>query len=459
MSGKTSIRITVLFLLLLILFSSLFGVLRLSGQSNNANATRKKILVIVPHEDDEAILAAGVIRSAVINGDDVQVAVVTNGDYTAQDYNFGEMRLQETISAMELLGLSKKNITAFGYSDTGGLEMEPWTRYVDSFLYRLYHAEDPDMVIASNFGNTKTYGIPKKLNDYHYTRTRRHGDYTRNTFVEDLTTFISDYMPDSIYTTSAYDRHGDHAYLNVFVTEILCNLVRETPGYQPVMYESIVHAAEDDALWPEVGTDPAPLQNFTPPANLSDTPFRWEDRISIPVPEDMQTLPRSTNLKNACLETYSSQYDAYIGSFVKAEEIFWKKDFSNLAFHAEISASSEIPGYSASSVADGSIGGYLQLPESSWIPAEEATGSWVQMNWKSGQSVSQIILHSRPNTSGHITCGTLLFSDGTSLEVKDIPAGGQSFAVNVNSENITWIRFTITESVGTDVGLAEIEVF
>ncbi|MGA9544730.1 MAG: PIG-L family deacetylase, partial [Candidatus Sulfotelmatobacter sp.] len=41
---------------------------------------QKRILVFAPHPDDEALMASGVIYSALQNGDTVNVVVMTNGD-------------------------------------------------------------------------------------------------------------------------------------------------------------------------------------------------------------------------------------------------------------------------------------------------------------------------------------------------------------------------------------------
>lgn len=233
------------------------------GEVAEAARDPEKILVIVPHEDDEALIATGVIHNAILNGDDVRVAIVTNGDCNGRNYNLETARLNESISAIEVLGLSVNNMTAFGYADIGGLD--PWTRHTDSFLYKIYHAESDTAVIPSNYGNTVTYGVTGVLDDYHYLMTGKHASYTRQNLVDDISSYIADFMPDEIYTTSAYDLHGDHTYLNIFVTDIVRKLVDKHPGYSPVIHENIIHSTEGDVLWPIIDTAPTPLQNFTPP--------------------------------------------------------------------------------------------------------------------------------------------------------------------------------------------------
>lgn len=415
----------------------------------------EKVLVIVPHEDDEALIAAGVIHEAILNGDTVKVAIATNGDCNGYNQTLGINRLNENIAAMAVLGLSIDNLTAFGYSDTGGFE--PWTRYTDSFLYKLYHAQSENDVLSSNFGNTETYGVPGVLEDYHYKQTGEHASYTRKNFVDDLTSYIMSYMPDRIYTTSAYDRHGDHAYLNVFVTDILRNIVENSPNYTPVLYEMIVHSTDGDVLWPIQDADPLPLQEYTPPANINDIPLLWEDRVIVRMPSDMQTTPRTTNLKNVCLSTYKSQYSNWIGSFTKADEFFWTKDFSNLAYRAVVSSSSYSDEGHQTYATDGMICGYLQLPRRSWIAGEGEEPAWVQLDWEEGQHISEIVLHDDPSEN-NVLSGTLSFSDGTVIPIDDLPDNGSKYTVEVSLDDISWIRFTIEEFTGK-ASLAEIEVY
>lgn len=433
------------------------GELELFGVEAPPVGEPEKLLVLVPHEDDEALIAAGIIHNAILEGDTVKVAIVTNGDCNGWNQSLGIKRINESIAAMEVLGLSRENITVFGYSDTGGFE--PWTRYADSFLYKLYHASSDTQVLSSNFGNTQTYGVPEVLDDYHYQKTGEHGSYTRQNFVWDLTSYIEEYMPDRIYTTSAYDRHGDHGYLNVFATDIVRGIVDRNPAYAPVMYEMIVHSTDGDVLWPVLDRDPSPLQYYTAPANMDEIPLRWEDRVSVPMPMDMQTIPRSGNMKNVCLATYTSQYSSWIGSFTKADEFFWAKDFSNLAFRASITASSSTGQAPAAYIADGMVGGYLQLPDRDWVAENETAGAWVQLDWAEGQSITRIVLHDIPDREINVTEGVLTFSDGSSISVSQLPVDGKPLTVPVSKDGITWVRFTINDVSGTAAGLSELEVF
>ncbi len=185
------------------------------------------------------------------------------------------------------------------------------------------------------------------------------------------------------------------------------DLTDSHPGYAPVLYEMIVHSTDGDSDCPVVDYDPTPIQNFTPPENINEIPFNWEDRVSVPLPEDMLTIPRSGNMKNRCLMAYTSQYSSYIGSFAKADEFFWARDFSNLSYKATVTASGSEAGVDAANVADGIIGGYRGLPDSDWITDGTAVGTWIRMDWAEGQDINSIVLHGSMDSAYCVTSGVL----------------------------------------------------
>lgn len=65
-----------------------------------------KLLVIVPHQDDEINVAGSTIIGSIEEGLDVSLAFMTNGDW---EYDV-PLRNNEAIDAAKILGLSSKNI-------------------------------------------------------------------------------------------------------------------------------------------------------------------------------------------------------------------------------------------------------------------------------------------------------------------------------------------------------------
>lgn len=264
------------------------------------------MLVVVPHPDDETLLAAGLIRRALSENRRVSVAVVTNGDYRCPDRTKGETRLRETWTAMDRLGLKEEDLYFLGYPDTG---YEPEV----SFLSALLRTVDPEEQFPSAC-STVTYGLPGVKEDYSYLRTETHAPYTRAGFVADLAALLDETDPALVVTTSAWDEHGDHAALSAFVRQAL----KTRPDVR--LWEGIVHSPAGDLSWPIPNAPDAPFS--MPPGLEEDTDLRWAARISIPVPAD---CPKEEiiRLYGTALNEDEPEVVAYLLAFAKQNEIFW----------------------------------------------------------------------------------------------------------------------------------------
>jgi LmbE family N-acetylglucosaminyl deacetylase len=284
----------------------------------------KTIMVLAPHPDDEAIMCAGVIYNAIQNGDKVFVLLTTSGDYDGID--IGHIRINESLTAMKMLGVPEDNMIFLNYGDNGGMEEYAPQKYSDSMLYQLYHASDENQVFISHAGVSETYsGIVPSFHNCCYGKESL---YTRKNFIGDLHKAMSDVMPSKIYTTSRYDVHADHAYLMKFALDVIRNICSKHHDYAPKLYEAIVHAPCVDKNWPERNSDNQNISAFCCPKKLEEkTPLKWNDRISLSVPECMQRIPLSNNLKTQVISQYESQYltnSEYLSSYVKKDEVFWR---------------------------------------------------------------------------------------------------------------------------------------
>lgn len=275
-----------------------------------------KIMVLVPHPDDEILLCAGILQEAVQQELSVQVVMVTNGDYGSSTGETGRIRLLETLKGMKTLGLLEEQVTFLGFADTG-MPKE------DSFLYRLYEETDEEKVYPSAAGSS-TYGLPEK-NTFWMEHHGVEAPYTRRAFCENLYEVLMKYRPDSIFTTLDADTHGDHSGLFLFLTEVLGKL-RKEEGYEPQVYGGIVHSFAGDDCWPHRSME---IEAYTCPDHFAETcSYDWEERISFPVPENMQEIDRKKNKKYQALSLYETALEPnavdFLYSFVKKEELFWK---------------------------------------------------------------------------------------------------------------------------------------
>ena len=233
---------------------------RINLNTLEAPGKNSRVLIFSPHNDDEALSSAELIKKTIKNGGDVKVVFITNGDGfknaiqldyfninpKPKDYvNFGYARQQESINALEKLGLSRKNIIFFGYPDGGISSL--WNSNWDSTSpYRSSYTQTD----KTPYNNSFSQGI----------------SYTGENLVSDISKTIEDFKPTYIVMPHPNDNHPDHLSTNAFVKYTL-----EKINYKPekvLLY--LVHRFD----WP------TPMKkNITmylvPPSKLINTGTTW----------------------------------------------------------------------------------------------------------------------------------------------------------------------------------------
>jgi LmbE family N-acetylglucosaminyl deacetylase len=450
---------------------------------NNGLARGKKILILAPHEDDEALMCSGIISHALTSGADIKVVVITNGDNKGRKK--GIIRMRETLEAMKYLGLKAANIIFLGYGNI--------KRGKERFLSLLYDAATDDTLVSSSVG-TQSYSIPESP-EYHYQKYGVHARYDRATFRQDLQAVIEEFYSDHIFVSSLYDVHPDHVALYRFTVEAIINIKRRNPEFSPIMHTYLIHphALDEDGLadehnssslgplskpkagttqtviddyWPTREHHSSPLTPFSKPEGLETrTILDWGQREIFTLPLDMQNIPRSKSKKYLTISKYRSQRpagnDGYLYSYVKRDEFFWKKIFSNIAFLASVSVSSENVATQQLGIKaiDGITDGYPRFPANEWVTIGETAGAWIQLSWSRAYTVNKIILYDRPNLFDNITSATLVFSDGSSLRVGALPDNGSGYEINFAVKTIEWVKLTVDTARGENIGLTEFEVY
>ena len=262
----------------------------------------RSVLVLAPHEDDEILMSAGILRSAVERGDEARVCMLTNGDYESEE--LAAVRADETCAALARLGVEADHIDFLGYADTGMAKEI-------SFLWRLWE-DQSGVTLSSRWGRTETWS-PR--GDWAMRRRGCHSPYTRAAFFSDLCDVLEDMLPDEIFVTAACDYHGDHAAADLFAREAISKVRENHPGWQPRLYEYPVHTA-DELAWPNRDGG-----FFTCPEDIEALGLDWNAR------ERRMQPAGSAAEKRELINSYASQdpgaYENYLLAFAKNEEIFW----------------------------------------------------------------------------------------------------------------------------------------
>ncbi len=470
-------------------------------QAYGVASSRKSIMVVVAHPDDEALMAAGVMKRAHDNGDAVKVVIITNGD--AQGKNAGLTREAESKTAVaDKLGLSEDDIIFLGYPDSGLLP-----------IYNDHPNATVPPYVKGSTGQSATYGNQGLgREDFHRYWTGAAADYNQANVVADLKELLNRYQPTQIYTHSPFDLHYDHRATYYDLRDAAQSLMKEQATFHPDVYTAIIHQPylypykdkwaqgttptlsvlddRDDQFWPlpaygSVGTASgdltlmkarfAPTQALTKPADLDLTLLDWADRLSLPVPAVMQDPNVVNNLKYQMIDSYVSQ-EAVWGlpfAFGKSDEVFWKQTWSrNIALRATITASSQNTKFfqGAANVADSIVDGYRDQnndgisegnSQAEWVTAGEREGAWVQLDWTQPYTINKVVLYDRPNPSDQVLSGTLSFSDGSTVSVGALPNDGSKYEVDFAAREVSWARFTVdsVSAATANVGLAEMEVW
>lgn len=225
----------------------------------NINFKDKKMLIIAPHNDDEALGTSILIKKALNNNTKVKVVLITNGDGFKKaaiinkfnirlkplDYiKFGYIRQKETIKALYNVGINESDIIFLGYPD-GGI----------------------DNLWMDNWYKGKPYtSIYTHCNKSPYSNTfNKDSIYCGEDLSLDIENIIKDFNPDYVVFPHPNDRHPDHWATYCFVKYALTDL-----KYNGKELLYLVHRGD----WP------APLKKdpslrLVPPAKLINTGTVW----------------------------------------------------------------------------------------------------------------------------------------------------------------------------------------
>jgi hypothetical protein len=132
---------------------------------------------------------------------------------------------------------------------------------------------------------------------------------------------------------------------------------------------------------------------------------------------------------------------------------------SNIAPLASVTASSERveSGQRAVKAVDTFVDGWPGDYTKEWATVKQLAGAWITLSWPQAYDVDEIVLYDRPNSDDWITQATLSFSDGSSMIVGPLANNGSGNVFTFPSKTITWVRMTVNQATGYNIGLSEFE--
>jgi LmbE family N-acetylglucosaminyl deacetylase len=260
-----------------------------------------RVLILVPHPDDETLGTGGAIQRALKSAATVRVVCYTSGDHnqlafivyekrltfrTGEFLHMGEVRRKETIAAMASLGLTNKDIVFLGYPDFGTIAI--LTKYWGGTL--------PFRSILTRISKVS---YPEALSP--------NAPYVGESILKDMKTVIGDFKPTKIFVSHPADTNVDHQSLYVFMQLALWDLAGKIK--QPQIFPYIIHVVG----WPKPRGHHLDLE-LEPPSKFVDV--LWQ---KLPLTEE------ETKTKQRLVSFYESQIEynpPYLYTYVRKNELF-----------------------------------------------------------------------------------------------------------------------------------------
>lgn len=186
-----------------------------------------KVLVLVPHPDDEINVAGNLFKWFKEAKAHVTVAIVTNGDYISA---LTKKRQEEALNAKRILGY--ENLVYLGYGD--GYKG-----------VHLYHNEG-NTVVESVAGFSSTYNVSNECPAFHYTKYNEQTAYTRNHLKSDLKDLILDVIADLIVCVDN-DKHPEHRCLSLIFDEVMGEIIK-VQNYRPYVLKAFAYIGVYDSV-------------------------------------------------------------------------------------------------------------------------------------------------------------------------------------------------------------------
>lgn len=398
----------------------------------------RKVMLFVPHQDDDINVLGGVTEEYVKYGSEVYVVFSTNGDYEG----LAEIRIREALNSLGNVGIPEDHVIFLGYGDQWDLSGP-----------HLYNAE-AGQTMTSAFGRTETYATSA------HGVYREGGAYTIDNFLSDIEGVILEHRPDVLYCVD-YDYHIDHRALSLSFEKVMGKILKENAGYRPLVFKGFAYNTAWEAEKDFYGENLLSAQNvFTEPYNHTPAVYHWDERVRLPV--NGETLSRSVLSagQNVTLSLYASQGANMYGPRVfNSDKVFWQRFATSLCLDAEVTASSGNAGvlndFMLLESNDLLNNGALPY-DGAWVPEDSA--KTVQVTFPGPVDLTQIVLYDHPDLQRNVVNAVITFDDGTAIQSGALDAGGAATRINVEKQAVASFAVTLEETTG-EAGLTEIEAF
>lgn len=365
----------------------------------------EKLVLFVPHQDDETNLA-GNLLSYLVRQYDVYVV------YSSLDANPDKalIRKQEARNACAVYGIEKDTVIFLGLPDT-----------------------------------------PNRKGHHFFT------DGDKNIILK-FEEILRTLMPEVIIGTD-FDFHSDHRMVSLALDEAVFNIMNEIKTYTPLYlkgfcYETAYYGVDDYSATDLKNTkiDKIPLSNVS---------YKWEDRISLNSQEKNGFIFFKTPFK--ALRCHKSQYAAmHARKIINADNVFWEKRTDNLLIRdATITATSgdisKINDLKVIDTDDIITEDPLKIDYSKglWKPDDSDLNPCINIKFDEEKIVEKIVLHGNPILDHAEKCCIEIYFSEQIFKIDSLMPYGQPTVLNIDMISCSHMEIRLLSKTC----ISEIEVF
>lgn len=407
----------------------------------------KKVLVIVPHEDDEINVGGSIMYSYVHKGADVYCAFTTNGDFSFS----AATRMDEAKRALTVLGV--KNIIFLGYGDTSN-------NYKGGHLF--YAEQRP---VESPSGHNETYGSDIAL-DYAYQKHKKHSPYCRSAFRNDIQELLLDIQPDIIFCVDL-DLHSDHRAASILFEEAMGKILcRPNNMYRPTVFKGFAYCTSFGALkdFYDINIRSVLLPSPREDVIIDKSLYTWKDRVRIPVlPACRGHFLRHNILYKALFQHASQSAALHAVRIANADAVFWQRRTDNLVYQARIAGSSgdyqRVAEFNVLNIRDIDSKA-ISFTQYLWSPKTNDTKKTVSFHWDKNVDIAYLEIGGNVENTGRINKIEVSFSNGSKYILGPLPKAGNLLHYRlpaVQRTDACQLRILGTE--GTDYGISTVGLY
>lgn len=428
-----------------------WGKYRTPDVQSTCYASFGKVLIIVPHQDDDTNIAGGILTQLQEQGE-VHVLFTTNGASIG--------RLKEAIESLALYGIPEQNVYCLGYPQCAekynGAPPPKEPDWGEEFEH-MYHLAG-DQLTTDYLHNIRTVSLPGMKGCAAGT------ECTRNNFKQNLSEVIRSIKPDTIICVD-FDIHPDHRAASLLFDECMAGLMKADSSFTPFILKAFAYSTAWIAPMDFYADNLLSTQNPYPTPYMQEVNcYNWKERLRLPVgKESLSRVLAGNQIRESFMEYVSAVPNSpgMENCIVNADRVFWWRPTGNLLLNASITGGgSNLAHLNDFKLYDSTnVTRFPQKPYNhGWSPESGQGEICIQLQKPS--KIQQIRLYDHISPDNQIQQLTIILSNGQEIRASELPANGSALVIPTNCDALlTGFSIRIEKVCGANAGLAEIEAY